>query len=146
MDFYHKLKSKKIVVRKTDDFGYDLRKKWEDVFASHLSPLKKKQIYLHSNSGASGYLWHVFSYEKRMCEKEEQAELAFEKQYKDTCLIFFQHSDDVLLVENAYDLNAADLLLADGEYADLYVVDQEFRWTYVVTHERGWIGPFFCKR
>ena len=146
MDFYYKLKSKKILVSKTDDYGYHLRMKWEEVFASHLSPKEKKQIYLHSYSGASGYLWHVFSYEKRKCDKEEQADLAFKKQYKDTCLIFFQHSDDVLQVENAFDLKAADLLLADAEYADLYVVDQEFTWTYVVTHERGWIGPFFCKK
>jgi hypothetical protein len=146
MDLYHKLKSKKILVNKTDDYGYHLRKKWEESFAQHLSPVEKKQIHLHSYSGASGFLWHVFSYEKRKCDKEEQAELAFEKQYKDTCLIFFQHSDDVLLVEEAYDLKAKDLLLSDGEYADLYVVDQEFSWTYVVTHERGWIGPFFCKK
>ena len=146
MDFYYKLKSKKILVRKTDDYGYHLRMQWEEVFASHLSPMEKKQIYLHSYSGASGYLWHVFSYEKRKCDKEEQADLAFKKQYKDTCLIFFQHSDDVFQVERAFDLKAADLLLADGEYADLHVVDQEFTWTYVVTHERGWIGPFFCKK
>ena len=145
MDFFHKLKSRKVLVSKTNDYGYHLRKKWEEAFASHLSPLEKKQINLHSYSGASGFLWHVFSYEKRKCEKEEQADLAFEKQYKGTCLIFFQHSDDVLLVEEAYDLKAKDLLLSDGEYADLYVVDQEFSWTYVVTHERGWIGPFFCK-
>jgi hypothetical protein len=42
MDFFHKLKSKKIQVSKTDDFGYDLRKKWEGKFASHLSPSEKK--------------------------------------------------------------------------------------------------------
>jgi hypothetical protein len=146
MDFFYKLKCKKLQVSKTDDFGYDLRKKWEEEFASHLSSSEKREIYLHSYSGASGYLWHVFSYEKRQCEKEEQAELAFDQQYKDSCQIFFQHSDDVLLVEAASELKAKDLLLADGEYADLYVVDQEFEWTYVVTHERGWIGPFFCRK
>lgn len=146
MDFFHKLKSNKIQVSQTDDYGYSLRKKWEETFAAHLSPLEKKQIYLHSDSGASGFLWHVFSYEKRVCEKEEQAELAFDKQYKDMCLIFFQHTDEVWLVEGASDLKAKDLLLADGEYADLYVVDREFKWTFVVTHEQGWIGPFFCRK
>jgi hypothetical protein len=39
-----------------------------------LKSFEKREIYLHSHSGASGYLWHVFSYEKRKCEKEEQAE------------------------------------------------------------------------
>lgn len=146
MKFYHKLKSKKIQVSKIDDFGYDLRKQWEAAFASHLSPLEKKQIYLDSDSGVSGFLWHVFSYEKRDCENEEQAERAFNKQYKDTCLIFFQDCDEVWLVDSASDLKARDLLLADGEYADLYVVDREFKWTFVVTHERGLIGPFFCRK
>ncbi len=146
MDFFHKLKSKKIQISKTEDYGNDLRKKWEEAFASHLSPLEKKQIHLHTDSGSSGFLWHVFSYEKRVCKVEEQAELAFDRHFKDTCLIFFQHAEEVFLVEDASDLKAIDLLSADGEYADLYFVDREFNWTFVVTHEHGWIGPFFCKR
>ncbi|WP_226674964.1 DUF4275 family protein [Mesobacillus jeotgali] len=146
MDFFDRLKSKKIQVSKTEDFGYDLRLKWEAAFASHLSPKEKTQIFLHDKGGASGYLWHLFSYEKRKCEKEEQAEPAFEKQYKDTCLIFFQHSDEVWMVKDASDLKAKDLLMTDGEYADLYIVDRDYKWTFVVTHEKGWIGPFFCRR
>jgi hypothetical protein len=145
MDFFHKLKSKKIQVSKTKEYGNDLRKKWEEAFVSHLGPMEKKQIHLHTVSGSSGFLWHVFSYEKRVCEKEEQAVLAFNQQYKNTCLIFFQHADEVFLVEEASDLKAEDLLLADGEHADLYIVDREFKWTFVVTHEHGWFGPFFCK-
>ncbi|RSD28606.1 DUF4275 family protein [Mesobacillus subterraneus] len=146
MEFVHKLASKKIKVSSSDASGDQLRKKWEEVFAAHLTALEKRQIHLHNYKGANGYLWHLFSYEKRDCKKEEDADLAFDKQYKNTCLIFFQHSDEVLLVEEASDLKAKDLILAEGEYADLYIVDQEFKWTYIVTHERGWIGPFFCRR
>jgi hypothetical protein len=146
MDFFDKLKSKKINVSRTEDFGHDLRQKWEAAFASHLSPKEKRRIFLHDKGGASGYLWHLFSYEKRKCEKEELAELAFDKQYKDTCLIFFQHSDEVWIVEDSSDLKARDLLMADGEYADLYVIDRDFKWTFVVTHEQGWIGPFFGRK
>ncbi|WLR57370.1 DUF4275 family protein [Mesobacillus subterraneus] len=146
MDFFGKLKSKRIQVSKTEDFGNDLRQKWESAFASQLSPKEKRQIFLHDKGGASGFLWHLFSYEKRKCEKEEQAELAFDNQYKDTCLIFFQHSDEVWKVKDASDLTAKDLLMTDGEYADLYIVDRDFRWTFVVTHEQGWIGPFFCRK
>ncbi|MEW8971584.1 MAG: DUF4275 family protein [Mesobacillus sp.] len=145
MDFFDKLKSKKIQVSKTEEFGYDLRQQWEAVFASHLSPKEKRQISFHDKGGASGFLWHLFSYEKRKCEKEEQAERAFDKHFKDTCLIFFQHSDEVWMVEEASDLKAKDLLMTYAEYADLYVVDREYKWTFVVTHEQGWIGPFFCR-
>ncbi|MGV2941893.1 DUF4275 family protein [Mesobacillus sp. LC4] len=146
MDFFDKLKSKKIQISKTEDFGYDVRQKWEAEFASHLSPKEKRQIFLHDKGGASGFLWHLFSYEKRKCEKEEEAELAFDKQYKDTCLIFFQHSDEVWKVNDSSDLRATELLMTDGEYADLYIVDLDFNWTFVVTHEQGWIGPFFCRK
>lgn len=49
MDFFHKLKSKKLQVSKTDDFGYDLRKKWEENFASHLNPTEKgRSTFIHT--------------------------------------------------------------------------------------------------
>lgn len=89
MDFFDKLKSKKIQLRKIEHLGCDLRKQWEAAFASHLSPKEKRQIFLYDKGGVSGFLWHLFSYDKRKCEKEEQAELAFDKQYKGNCLISF---------------------------------------------------------
>jgi hypothetical protein len=33
------------MVRKTDHYGYHLRKQWEEVFAAHLSSMEKKPAY-----------------------------------------------------------------------------------------------------
>ncbi|WP_257391818.1 DUF4275 family protein [Mesobacillus jeotgali] len=145
MDFFHKLRSIKNQVSKTENFGYDMRKQWETVFASHLTSMEKKEIYLHADSGASGYLWHVFSYGKRPCEKGNRAELGFDKQYKDTCLIFFQHSDDVWLVEDASDLKAKHLLLAEGEYTDLYVVARILNGLLPLPMNRDGLVRFFAE-
>lgn len=136
------LKKKNVTVTELPDEGPMLRKKWEEAFANHLSEREKRAIYLHDRGGACGFLWHVFSYEKRECLTEKEADEAFNKQEKDTCYIYYQDDDDALLIENASAVTANDFF---HEY-DVYVVDKEFTWTYVRTHETGWFGPYFCKR
>lgn len=59
---------------------------------------------------------------------------------KAKCYIFYQHSADVILVEQADVLEAANFTEED----DVYIVDEAFTWTFVVTHERDY-GPYFCK-
>ncbi|KFM99334.1 DUF4275 family protein [Bacillus clarus] len=142
------LKKKKIKMKETPKWGAHLRKQWEFHFANHLSRKEKEEIYLHGSRYASGYLWHVFSYEKKKCLQDERAERAFHNEVKKNCYIFYQHCDDVLILENASSLHVSDLLCeTDGMLkGDIYVVDKEFAWTYVKTHENGWCGPYFSRK
>ncbi|MEK4921007.1 DUF4275 family protein [Cytobacillus sp. FSL R5-0569] len=122
-------------------WGTYLRKQWEDNFVNHLSDKEKKSIYLYED-GCCGYLWHVFSYEKRKYLKEEQADTAFKKEPKQACYVFYQDLDDAYILENASSLTAEDFVNEE----DVYVVDKEFNWTYVRTHETGWCGPYFSRK
>lgn len=131
MEVIDKLKSKNIKVTEVDKWGPYFRKRWEDSFAGHMSYDEKKAIYLYDDDGACGFLWHIFSYEKRKCLKGEEAKRAFDVERKDFCYIFYQLSDVVLILEKASGLIASDL---DTEF-DVYVADKEFNWTYVKTHE-----------
>ncbi|MFZ0443209.1 MAG: DUF4275 family protein [Bacillus sp. (in: firmicutes)] len=136
MDLESLLRSKKIKVTEIFKWGTYLRKKWEDHFANHLSDNAKKSIYLDD------FLWHVFSYEKRACLQEEQADIDFNRELKKFCYLFYQQSDEAFILENATSLNANDLLNEE----DVYLVDKEFNWTYVKTHETGLCGPYFCQK
>ena len=89
---------------------------------------------------AVAFLWHVFSYEKRKYLKK--SDIAFNKESKQSCYVFYQNSDDAYILENASSLNANDFLNEE----DVYVVDKGFNWTYVRTHETGWCGPYFCRK
>jgi hypothetical protein len=142
IDFVSSLRGKKAKVIEIPKWGTYLRKKWEDNFANHLSDKEKKSIYLHDQGGYCGYLWHVFSYEKKKCLKEEQADIEFNKELKQSCYVFYQHSDDAFIFEHASSLTADDFINEE----DVYVVDKDFNWTYVRTHETGWCGPYFSRR
>ena len=142
METGNTLENKKIKTTKIPKGGVFLRKQWEDSFANHLTFQEKKDIYLWNNSGFLGYLWHVFSYEKRDCLQGQEAEKAFNNEHKDSCYIFWQHTDNALILENADALNSNDI----EDENDIYVVDNEFNWTYVITHETGLCGPYFAKK
>lgn len=141
IDLVTLLKKKKVKVIEIPKWGTYLRKQWEDNFVNHLSDKEKKSIYLYED-GCCGYLWHVFSYEKRKYLKEEQADTAFKKEPKQSCYVFYQHLDDAYILENASSLTAEDFVNEE----DVYVVDKEFNWTYVRTHETGWCGPYFSRK
>ena len=64
MDLVSLLEKKKVKVTEIRKWGTYLRKQWEDNFANHLSDKEKNSIYLY---GEGGYLWHVFSWEKKKC-------------------------------------------------------------------------------
>ncbi|WP_025026083.1 DUF4275 family protein [Caldalkalibacillus mannanilyticus] len=142
MNIIYTLRSKKIKTQEIPKWGAYLRKRWEEEFVHHLSADEKKSIMLHDAGGACGYLWHIFSYEKKECLKEKEAQIAFNQERKESCYIFFQHLDFALLVENAALLTAEDLF----NESDIYVTDKEFNWTYVNTHERDWCGPYFSRK
>jgi len=136
------LKSKKIKVLEIPKWGAFLRKQWEDNFANHLSIREKNAIYLYDDDGSCGYLWHLFSYEKRACLKGEEAEQAFNDETKNSCYIFYQQTDNALIIEEATAFHANNLMYE----SDVYIVDKEFNWTYVRTHENGCCGPYFSRR
>ncbi|BAQ08778.1 ATP synthase F1 subunit beta [Bacillus sp. OxB-1] len=138
MDLVSLLRMKKVKVREIPKWGVYLRKQWEDSFVNHLNDKEKKSIFLHDY----GYLWHVFSYERRKYLKEQEADTAFNKEQKQFCYVFYQHLDDVYILENASYLTAEDFVNEE----DVYVVDKEFNWTYVRTHETGWCGPYFSRK
>ncbi|SCG82437.1 hypothetical protein DW1_0829 [Proteiniborus sp. DW1] len=142
MNIYQILQKKKIKVTEAPKWGVFLRKQWEDSFVDHLTTKEKKDIFLLDDDGFCGYLWHVFSYEKRSCLQGPEAEKAFNNEQKNYCYVFWQHSDYALIIENAKMLNSNDL----KEEQDIYVVDKDFKWTYVKTHETLWCGPYFSRR
>lgn len=142
MNMVESIRSKKVKVIEIPKWGVYLRKQWEESFANHLSNKEKESIYLYEEDGLCGYLWHLFSYERRKCLKEEQADIAFNKEIKKSCYVFYQHLDDAFILENASFITAEDFVNEE----DVYVVDKEFSWTYVKTHETGWCGPYFSKK
>ena len=142
MELVDILKNKKVKVTEIPKWGPYLQKQWEYNFSNHISDEEKKSIYLFDNSGFCGYLWHIFSSDKKDCLKDEQAEKAFNNEQKDHCYIFYQHSDYALILNNASMFIANDLIYEE----DIYIVDKEFSWTYVKTHETGWCGPYFSRK
>lgn len=139
IDLVSKLRMRKVKVIEIPKWGTYLRKQWEENFANHLSKNERKSIYLYNGDVLCGYLWHVFSYERKECLKEGQAEKAFHREKKQFCYIFYQHTNDALIVENASLLKADDFIKEE----DIYVVDKGFTWTYVKTHE-AYCGPYFA--
>ena len=105
MEIPNILKNKKIKITEIPKWGTFLRKQWEDNFANHLSFEEKKDIYLWNY----GFLWHLFSYEKKDCLQGQEAEKVFNNEQKDSCYVFWQHTDYALILENADSLNANDL-------------------------------------
>jgi hypothetical protein len=71
VDIVGLLKNKKVRVKEIPKWGVYLRKQWENNFANHITHEEKKSIYLYDDGGACGYLWHLFSYEKKDCLKED---------------------------------------------------------------------------
>jgi hypothetical protein len=137
MDIVDLLKMKQVRVTEIPKWGTYLRKQWENNFTEHLTDEEKKSVYLN---GDYGYLWHLFSYNKKEYLVKEHAEKAFNEEPKDSCFLFYQRLDYALFLERSSMLTADDLLNEE----DIYVVDKNFNWTYVRTHERC-CGPYFSR-
>ncbi|GMK47004.1 ATP synthase F1 subunit delta [Paenibacillus glycanilyticus] len=129
---------KKMSVLEIPIWGGYLRSQWETHFASHLSEKDKEDIFLNDEGG---YLWHLFSYNRKEHLEKSAAIQAFIKQPKGSCFLFYQHSNYALRLENADKLTIQDL----HDQSDVYIVSVDFSWTYVVTHEKDWLGPYFSR-
>lgn len=137
MEQIKRLKSKGILVTNLIGKREELQKQWEEAFAKHLSKSQKRKIYFYQ------HLWHVFSYKKLSCLEEQEARDAFNKVKKDSCIIYYYDNQNVLLLENARNLKAEDIIKDIDDYLeDVYVVGTDFTWTYVFTHEEN-CGPYF---
>lgn len=55
-------------------------------------------------------------------------------------VVFYQHDDILLKMDNLKNVKAEDFNSED----DIYIVDKSISWTYVHTHEER-CGPYFCK-
>jgi hypothetical protein len=142
MELIDRLINKKICVTEIPKWGPYLRNRWENNFANHLTLEEKRAIYLYDVGRSSGFLWHIFSYGKKECMKEDAAESAFNNEPKNSCYVFYQHTEYALILEKASNFTVDDL----NSDVDCYVVDKEFNWTYVKTHETGWCGPYFSRK
>jgi hypothetical protein len=131
-EFVDSLRCKGIKVTEIDSWGQYLRCVWEEQFCSNLNKTDKENIFLNY------FLWHLFSYHRVICSENEQARTCFNNEIKNSCYVFYQHTDSALIIENAKLMYAKDF---DNE-DDVYIVDREFRWTYVKTHEPE-CGPYF---
>ncbi len=147
MEFIDVLRKKNMKVREFQNWGVYFRKRCEDYLANHLNDEEKEDIFLYGDKYGCGYLWHIFSYEKKKCLEGEEAENAFHNEVKKECYIFYQHCDEVLLIKDASLLHMDDILCeTDNMYkGDIYIVDKDFTWTFVKTHEHRWCGPYFAK-
>lgn len=144
MNFVDQLINKKIKFRPIPQWGRYLRKQWENTFANHLSEDEKKSIYLNTRGG---YLWHLFSYNSRERLDRDAANVAFDNEAKGACFVFYQHTNDAILIEDASLLKVEDLQGKRDFYTDdMYIMDKNGEWTYVITHETGWCGPYFCRQ
>lgn len=61
--------------------------RWEHTFVP-LSDDEKARIFLHSDRYSCGYLWHVFSYERRTHVKGAAANDAFSSNKRDAAIYF----------------------------------------------------------
>lgn len=127
------LTAKGVVVTEYENRGERARQEWKNRF-----------IPLEQHGHSRPYLWEYLGNEA-LCG--EEADLAVHRASRWTCLVFFQHSDDVLELDltQAKPIARKDLIVATMDYADVYIVDPAYTWTYVIPHEADW-GPYFLTK
>lgn len=132
--FRKNLQDKGVVISELYDESQEIIELWDNTFAKHINGETREAIYYDQ------YKWHIFSYEKQVCLKEEEARQAFDAEAKDDLYVMYQNSPLVLLYTNAGNVIATDF---DTEQ-DIYLFDRQWNWTYVHTHE-SMCGPYFYK-
>lgn len=128
-----RLTAKGIRVTEYENQGEQTRQKWSQCFLS-----------MEQQGRPRPYLWeHLVG--RTLAGKE--ADFALHRVAKWTCLVFFQHSNDMLELDltQAKPLTRRDLIVETMDYADVYIVDPAYAWTYVIPHEADW-GPFFLTK
>lgn len=128
-----RLTAKGIVVKEYENRGGQMRQEWKNRFVS-----------IEERSQYRPYLWEHLVEEMDGCLVGKEADIALRHVLKWKCLLFFEHSNDVLELElsQAQTFVRKDLMAATGDYADVYIIDPAYTWTYVIPHEADW-GPYF---
>ena len=75
---------------------------------------------------------------------DDEARSAFDAEPKDSVYLFWQHTDQAYLVENAHLFKAEDFDHDFIPFSDFYLFSPEGKWTYIHTHE-SMCGPYFYK-
>ena len=100
-------------------------------------------------TSACNFLWHIFSFEKVECLKEDAARAAFDSLVYEKAIRFHDgYGRQISDVTETGKITAASLDKENRKWGarDVYIVAEDFSWTYVKTHENGWCGPYFCRR
>ncbi len=99
-------------------------------------------------TSAGNFLWHIFSFEKVECLRDDAARRAFDSMEYDRAIRF--HSGYSGQISDVCETGKILAEALDKEHKrnaqDVYIVAPDFSWTYVKTHENGWCGPYFCYR
>ncbi|MFS3913130.1 DUF4275 family protein [Bacillus australimaris] len=134
------MRSKQFIRFNKPKWGDDLRARWRERFASHLSIKEQKEL------GLDDFLWHLCSSEMVSCLEKAEAIDAFLQHPKHKCTVFYQFVNEAYLFENASSLSIKDLPYQSDhmDYNDLYVMDWHEKWTFVMTHETDY-GPYFIQ-
>ena len=112
--------------------------RWTKLFASSIPKEKRKEVHFEQ------YRWHLFSFELLKALSDDEARAAFGAEPKDSVYLFWQHTDQAYLVENAHLFKAEDFDHDFIPFSDFYLFSPEGKWTYIHTHE-SMCGPYFYK-
>ncbi|MBG9822489.1 DUF4275 family protein [Bacillus safensis] len=134
------MRNKQLIKINKPKWGHDLRARWRERFAHHLSIKEQKEAAIDD------FLWHLCSSGMVTCLEKDEAIDAFLKQPKYKCTVFYQFVNEAYLFENASSLSINDLPYQsnDMDYNDMYVMDWNEKWTFVMTHETDY-GPYFIQ-
>ncbi len=123
----------------------DALRLWRELFCADVTAEMKAQTPGYNED----FMWHIFSFGLIQAAEGNSAEEIFKTQKKDRLILFFEHSSDAYLLENAASLtpDALNLLERNEGFscADVYVFHPVDRWTYVRTHEKS-LGPYYYER
>ena len=112
--------------------------RWTKLFAAPVSKEDRKKVYFEQ------YRWHLFSFELLKALSDDEARAAFDAEPKDSVYLFWQHTDQAYLVENAHLFKAEDFDHDFIPFSDFYLFSPKGKWTYIHTHE-SMCGPYFYK-
>lgn len=123
----------------------DALRLWRDLFCDNTTAEMKAQTPNYNEE----FNWHIFSFGLVQAAEGNSAKEVFEERCRDKLILFFEHSSDAYLLENAASLtsDALNLLERYGwcSYADVYIFHPTDRWTYVRTHEKL-LGPYYYEK
>lgn len=89
------MRNKQLIKINKPKWGHDLRARWRERFARHLSIKEQKEAAIDD------FLWHLCSSGMVTCLEKDEAIDAFLKQPKYKCTVFYQFVNEAYLFENA---------------------------------------------